>query len=73
MKALLAIDSFKGCVSSLQANRAAADGVVASGCGADTLTVPVSDGGEGWIEAFREAMGGIPQWWRLPRRAVLPS
>lgn len=58
MKALLAIDSFKGCVSSLQANRAAADGVVASGCGADTLTVPVSDGGEGWIEAFREAMGG---------------
>lgn len=58
-KLLLAIDSFKGCLSSLQANRAAADGVVASGCGAATVVVPVSDGGEGWIDAFHEAMGGV--------------
>ena len=57
-KIILAIDSFKGCVSSAEANRAAADGVAMGTCHTETVTVPVSDGGEGWIEAFHAAMGG---------------
>ena len=57
-KIILVIDSFKGCVSSRLANNAAADGVKAIGNDFLTKTVTVSDGGEGWIDAFHEAKGG---------------
>lgn len=57
-KVILAMDSFKGCMSSVEANRAAADGVRSVWPGAEDLEVPVSDGGEGFLEAFRAAIGG---------------
>ena len=57
-KIVIAIDSFKGCLSSQEANQAAAEGVVRQIPDAEIVQVPVSDGGEGWLEAFRAAIGG---------------
>jgi len=57
-KIIAAIDSFKGCMSSQEANQAAAEGILAMMPDAEVLQIPVSDGGEGWLEAFRPALGG---------------
>jgi glycerate kinase len=61
MKIVLAIDSMKGCLSSADANRAAADGVRSVFSDADIVQIPVSDGGEGFIDAFHAAIGGTLQ------------
>ena len=58
MKIIVAIDSFKGCLTSKEANRAAAEGIRNSCPDAEVVQVPVSDGGEGFMEAFHEAIGG---------------
>lgn len=55
---VIAIDSFKGCLNSVDANQAAADGVRRALPDADIVQMPVSDGGEGFIQAFHAAMGG---------------
>ena len=57
-KVVVAIDSFKGCMSSVEANRAAAEGVRCACPDAEIVQVPVSDGGEGFLEAFHTAIGG---------------
>ena len=58
MKIVVAIDSFKGCLTSKEANQAAAEGI-RKGCpDAEVVQVPVSDGGEGFLEAFHAAIGG---------------
>ena len=61
MKIVIVIDSMKGCLSSADANRAAADGVRHVFPDADILQIPVSDGGEGFIDAFQAAIGGTLQ------------
>ena len=58
MKIVIAIDSFKGCLTSNQANKAAAEGIRDSFPDAEIIEVPVSDGGEGYMEAFHAAIGG---------------
>lgn len=58
MKTVIAIDSFKGCLNSVEANRAAAEGVRSACPDAEIVEVPVSDGGEGFLEAFHAAIGG---------------
>lgn len=58
MKVVVAIDSFKGCLSSQEANRAAAEGIRSTCPDVDVVQVPVSDGGEGFLDAFRAAVGG---------------
>ena len=58
MKIVIAIDSFKGCLTSNEANQAAAEGVKSILPEAEVLQVPVSDGGEGFLEAFHAAIGG---------------
>ena len=58
MKVVLAIDSFKGCLSSIEANQAAAEGLKKGWPDAEIVQVPVSDGGEGFLEAFHVAIGG---------------
>lgn len=68
-KILLALDSFKGCLRSVEANRAAAEGVRGMCPDAEVVEVPVSDGGEGFLEAFRGAIGGA--WVTLPVRDPL--
>ena len=57
-KIIVAIDSFKGCLTSTEANLAASEGILARMSEAVVVQVPVSDGGEGWLEAFRAAIGG---------------
>ena len=57
-KIIVAIDSFKGCLTSTEANQAASEGILARMSEAVVVQVPVSDGGEGWLEAFYAAMGG---------------
>ena len=58
IKIIVAIDSFKGCLTSAEANQAAAGGILAHKPDADVTQIPVSDGGEGWLEAFHSATGG---------------
>ena len=57
-KIIIAIDSLKGCLTSTEANRAAADGFALSMPEAEVVSIPVSDGGEGWLEAFMGVLGG---------------
>ena len=57
-KIIVAIDSFKGCLTSTEANQAAAEGILDRMPEAKVVQVPVSDGGEGWLDAFQAAMGG---------------
>ncbi len=57
-KVVVAIDSFKGCMTSIDANRAAAEGIRYACPDAEIVQVPVSDGGEGFLEAFHAAIGG---------------
>ena len=58
MKVIIAIDSFKGCLTSKEANEAAAEGIRKAYPDAEIVKVPVSDGGEGYMEAFHAAIGG---------------
>ena len=58
MKVIIAIDSFKGCLTSKEANEAAAEGIRVAYPDAEVVEVPVSDGGEGYMEAFYTAIGG---------------
>ena len=58
MKVIIAIDSFKGCLTSMEANEAAAEGIRNAYPDAEIIKVPVSDGGEGYMEAFHTAIGG---------------
>ena len=57
-KVIVAIDSFKGCLASGEANQAAAAGVRRKYPDAEIRQVTVSDGGEGFMEAFHAAIGG---------------
>ena len=58
MKYIVAIDSYKGCITSIEANQAATEGILSMVPDADVVQIPVSDGGEGWLEAFKNALGG---------------
>ena len=58
MKVVVAIDSFKGCLTSKEANQAAAEGIRSFCPDAEVVQIPVSDGGEGFMEAFHAAIGG---------------
>ena len=57
-KIIVAIDSFKGCLTSAEANQAASEGILSRMPDAKVLQMAVSDGGEGFLEAFLAAMGG---------------
>jgi glycerate kinase len=55
MTTLLALDSFKGCLTAPEAVDAAASALL---CG-DALRLPLSDGGEGFTECLVSALGGV--------------
>lgn len=65
MKIIVAIDSFKGCLSSSEANKAVAEGILQRMPSAKVIQIPVSDGGEGWLEAFHAAFLSFHQSARL--------
>ena len=58
MKVVVAIDSLKGCLTSREANQAAVESVRQGMPGAEVVEIPVSDGGEGFLDAFQSAWGG---------------
>ncbi|MCC8101972.1 MAG: glycerate kinase [Clostridiales bacterium] len=57
MKVVIAIDSFKGSMSSMEAGMAAREGVLRA-CDAQVVVRPLADGGEGTTEALVEGLGG---------------
>ena len=58
MKIVIAMDSFKGSVSSLRAGQAVADGVLRAAPEAEICILGLADGGEGTAELICTAMGG---------------
>ena len=58
MKVVVAIDSFKGSLSSLEAGEAIKRGVLKAASEAEVVVLPVADGGEGTVEALTFGMGG---------------
>jgi glycerate kinase len=58
MKIVIAPDSFKGSVSALQAAMAIETGVKRAVPNAETVLVPIADGGEGTMESLIAATGG---------------
>ena len=75
-KVIVAIDSFKGCLTSAEANAAAARGLLSAHPECDVQCVTVSDGGEGWLDAFDAALGcqrvEVPCHDPMMRRMVAP-
>lgn len=59
MKIVIAIDSFKGSMSSMEAGNAAKAGILRA-CGEEAVIAvkPLADGGEGTTEALVEGLGG---------------
>ena len=57
MKVVIAIDSLKGSLGSMEAGMAACAGVKKT-CDAEVIVKPMADGGEGTTEALVEGLGG---------------
>src|SRR5690606_7464652 len=58
MKVLIAIDSFKGSITSKKASEAIASGIYDVYPEAEINRIPLGDGGEGTVEALIEASNG---------------
>ncbi len=58
MKAVIAIDSLKGSLSSLEGGNAVARGIRRVYPQADVVVRPLADGGEGTVDALVQGMGG---------------
>ena len=58
MKVIIAIDSFKGSLSSLEAGHAIEEGIMNVYPDANVCVRPLADGGEGTVEALTCGMGG---------------
>ena len=58
MKVVIAPQGFKGGISGLEAARAIARGVLAAVPDAETVLIPVADGGDGTLHALVDATGG---------------
>ena len=59
MKVVIAIDSFKGSLSSVAAGRAAAEGIRRVCAEAECTVRPLADGGEGTVAALVDGLGGV--------------
>lgn len=60
MKIVVAVDSFKGSLSSIEAGKAVRDGILRA-CDAEVRVFPLADGGEGTVEALVTGMNGFYQ------------
>lgn len=58
MRVVIAPDSFKGSLSAAEVAEALAQGVLRAWPAAQVITLPVADGGEGWVETLVQATGG---------------
>lgn len=59
MKAVIAVDSFKGSISSIQASKAITEGITKADPQTEIVSLPMGDGGEGTVEAIVHATGGV--------------
>ena len=59
MNVVIAIDSFKGSLTSMEAGKSAADGIKKVFSDAEIAVCPLADGGEGTVEALTAGCGGI--------------
>ncbi len=58
MKILVAVDSFKGSLTSAEVAEAVTAGITESGVSAQVVTVPIADGGEGTCATLLARLGG---------------
>ena len=58
MKIVVAMDSFKGSLGSIEAGKAVAEGIRRADGETDVIVRPLADGGEGTVEALVSGMGG---------------
>jgi len=61
LKIIIAIDSFKDCLSSIEAAEAIASGIYDVVPQAEICSLPLADGGEGTVEAMIAAANGVLQ------------
>ena len=59
MKVVVAMDSFKGSLTSLEAGNAVKRGILRACPDADVIVLPLADGGEGTIDALAPYINGI--------------
>lgn len=57
-KIIIAIDSYKGCLTSLEAGKAAGEGVHDACPECETIVLPVADGGEGMLDVLTASTNG---------------
>ncbi len=58
MKTVIAIDSFKGCLSSSRLGAVIAEAIHDIDPSAEVVQMPIADGGEGWVDALLPVVGG---------------
>ena len=58
MRIVIAMDSFKGSLTSAEACHAAAEGVLSASPSAKVSIIPLSDGGEGLADVLMQSLGG---------------
>lgn len=58
MKVVIAIDSLKGSLSSIEAGMAAKEGILKAKPEAEVIVKPLADGGEGTVDALIEGLNG---------------
>lgn len=61
MKVVVAIDSLKGSLDSMEAGNAIAEGILRADAGAEVVVRPLADGGEGTVDALVCGMNGTMQ------------
>lgn len=72
MKVVIAIDSFKGSVSSMEGSREIALGIKEIYPNADIVSFPIADGGEGTVEALVYGTGGQLQSVKVTGPLMVP-
>ena len=71
-KVVVAMDSFKGCLSSTEAEKAAEEGVKQVCPDCEVICFPIADGGEGMLDVLVEATEGASRF-DLPSPKFLHS
>ncbi len=72
MKVVIAIDSLKGSLTSLQAGEAIKEGIYRIDKEAEVVIKPLADGGEGTVDALVDGMGGVMEFVKVTGPAGKP-
>lgn len=72
MKVVIAIDSLKGSLTSLQAGEAIKEGIYRIDKETEVVIKPLADGGEGTVDALVDGMGGVMEFVKVTGPAGKP-